>query len=241
MNQSTGFDLVDSVLAELERDTRVDLHHADIQLEVADYGVRISGQVPDIAGKRIAASVTRQLAGDETRVEDRLYVETPAVPDRELGTKASERLMAEPAFAETGIALEVAGRTDTLQQPPASGHTIQMGVEHGAVSLRGRVPSLTHQRLAEVLLWWTAGCRRVDNALAVDPPQGDSDEVLNDALRMVLEKDPLIDAGQVHAGSTAGIVELEGQLPSAELHRLAVRDVWAVPGVWDVDDHLRVE
>ena len=57
---------------------------------------------------------------------------------------------------------------------------------------------------------------------------------------MVLEKDKLVDASQLRVGTAGGIVELRGLLASEEERHLAVRDVWYVPGVWNVVDHIEV-
>jgi osmotically-inducible protein OsmY len=89
-------------------------------------------------------------------------------------------------------------------------------------------------------MWWIPGCQRVDNLIQVSPAQQDSDDLLTDAIRMVLEKDPLVHATQIRIGTAAAVVELDGQLPSEEEHLLAVRDAWTVPGVWDVNDKIEV-
>lgn len=241
MATDTNEQLATTVLAELERDTRVDLHEARVEVLAQDERVRLEGEVPDIVGKRIAANITRQLAGDESEVEDLLCVRTEMVGDGELADRVCEHLMGEGVFAETAFALKLDDHAETLQNPPGAEHSVEVGVDAGVVTLRGSVGSLTHHRLAEVICWWVPGCRRVDNQLHVDPPQNDSDNLLADAVRMVLEKDPLVDAGQVRAASAAGIVELDGMLSSEEAHHLAVRDIWAIPGVWEVDDRLHTE
>jgi osmotically-inducible protein OsmY len=241
MATDTNEQLASSVRAELERDTRVDLRNARVEVSAQEDRVRLEGEVPDIVGKRIAANLTRQLAGDAAEVEDLLCVQTETVGDGELADRGCEHLMREGAFRETAIALELDDHAETLQDPPGSEHTIEVGVDAGGITLRGTVGSLTHRRLAEVICWRIPGCRRVDNQLRIDPPQSDSDNLLADAVRMVLEKDPLVDAGQVRAGSAAGIVELDGMLSSEEAHHLAVRDIWAIPGVWEVDDRLHTE
>ncbi|HSN71819.1 MAG TPA: BON domain-containing protein [Steroidobacteraceae bacterium] len=225
--------------AELERDTRVNLHRSRIAMSTTGQAIRLDGEVPDLPTKRIAANVCQQLAGSDATVEDHLCVVTEARPDRALSREIGERLASELAFQRSAIECRDDGHTEVLQRPEHAEQAIAIDVDDGIVELRGRVASLSHRRLAEALCWWVAGCRRVDNALEVEPRQDDSDDVLNDAVRLVLEADPLVDASQLRTGAAAGIVAVEGFLPNRETHTLALRDIWAVGGVWDVYDRIR--
>ena len=70
------------------------------------------------------------------------------------------------------------------------------------------------------------------------PLENDNDNEITDAVRMVLEKDPLVHASQIRIGTAGGIVALDGSVASQEEKRLAVLDAWYVPGVWDVVDRI---
>ena len=83
---------------------------------------------------------------------------------------------------------------EVLEEPAG---VITFTVEDGVVTLDGRVPSLSHKRLAGVLVWWVPGSRDVINGLEVSPIQEDNDDEVTDAIRLVLEKDPFINAGQI--------------------------------------------
>ncbi|ALP53910.1 hypothetical protein Tel_12620 [Candidatus Tenderia electrophaga] len=239
MAQEMHKQLIKQIEAALEQDVRFNPSQSRLRICANDRGIVLAGEVDNIAEKRLAANLSRTLAGDEVDVEDRLCVATEQVADAELAQHICRQLGAEPVFARTAISRVGPGGVEPWQQPPDSEGNIDVIVEDGVVTLSGVTGSLSHRRLAEVLCWWIPGCRRVDNRLAVAPDQPDSDNLLTDAIRIVLDKDPLVDAGQVRLGSAAGIVELDGLLPCDEARRMVVRDTWAVPGVWDVVNRLQ--
>src|SRR3569833_379584 len=48
---------------------------------------------------------------------------------------------------------------------------------------------------------WTGGCELVENMLKVSPPERETDDELTDAVRLVLEMDPLVHADQIYASA----------------------------------------
>ena len=99
------------------------------------------------------------------------------------------------------------------------------------VTLDGRVPGLAHKRLAGVLAWWVPGVRDVVNGLEVVPPEADDDGEITDAVRIVLEKDPLVDASRIGVSSHDAVVTLRGTVRSEVERRMAEWDAWCVFGV----------
>ena len=85
-------------------------------------------------------------------------------------------------------------------------------------------------------MWWTDGCEFVENHLQIVPPGLDNDNEISDAIRCVLEKDPLVHASQLQIGTAGGVVYLNGCLANETEKKLAIRDAWYVPGVADVVD-----
>jgi osmotically-inducible protein OsmY len=104
-------------------------------------------------------------------------------------------------------------------------------VNEGIIQLNGVIPSLSHKRLAGVLAWWTPGCRDVINGMRVMPPQTDNDDEIADALRLVLEKDPLIHADQIGIRVKNRIVTLTGLVGNQEEKKMAELDAWYLLGV----------
>ena len=103
------------------------------------------------------------------------------------------------------------------------------------------MPGLDDKRLAGVLAWWVPGSRDVINGIAVEPPEDDSDEAILEAVRLVLEKDPFVDASQVRVGVRNALVRLGGAVPSEAEREMAEFDAWYVFGADKVDNRIDVQ
>lgn len=86
--------------------------------------------------------------------------------------------------------------------------SIDVAVGDGVVTLNGQVTSLSQKRLAGVLAWWVPGSRDVINGIEVTPIQEDSDDELTEAIKLVLEKDPLVNASLVRIRTRNAMVTL---------------------------------
>jgi osmotically-inducible protein OsmY len=234
-------DMLENIVAGLERDTRVNVHRSPITVRAEDCEVILEGQVDSIAEKRAAVdTATRTLSGlARWPVVDRIHVE-PAdyKEDLELKEAVSLALSDEPVFRDYTLLTKVADNIETLRDKGPGNNEIMTTIEDGCITLSGQVESLSHRRLAEVLMWWTNGCQYVDNLLEVVPPERDTDNEITDALRIVLEKDPLVHAGQLLVVTAGGVVVMNGSLASEEEKKLAILDAWCVPGVTDVVDRI---
>ena len=100
--------------------------------------------------------------------------------------------------------------------------------------------SLSHKRAAGVIAWWTPGCRDVINSLDVQPPEDDNDNEVIDALTLVLEMDPLIQADQIRASCRDYVVTLYGSARTTEERRQAEFDAWCIFAVDDVVNRIEV-
>ncbi len=225
---------IKAVQAALEHDPAINLHRYPIQV-VHDGGVRLRGTVADVAAKRHAVHVAQRAAGGEG-VFDELRVEVGvARGEDELRQAVVDTLKREPAFVEFRIA-------EGEHEPEADGtDRIAVAVAGARVLLRGSVSSLARWRLAQVLAWWVPGVADVDNRIRVGPGETDSDGELADAVRLALEKDPSLPAGQIDVTVDRGRVRLSGAVDSDEQSRLAALDCWYIPGVVGVDDRLAVK
>jgi osmotically-inducible protein OsmY len=114
-------------------------------------------------------------------------------------------------------------------------------VGDGVVTLDGQVSSLSHKRLAGVLAWWVPGSRDVVNGLEVAPIQEDSDDEIAEALKLVLEKDPLINAYRIRVTVRSAVVILEGLVVNNAESEIAEMDAWYVFGVDRVVNRLECE
>ncbi len=224
----------------LEADTRIDIEALEIEQDANDGHITIEGVVDDIRVKRLAANAVWSVVKDRHPIVDHLRVRSREPGDQALRDEVVKHLAGESMFRNHSLMAEAGGDRTRIQDAAAGAPEIEVIVDGGVVTLRGTVQSLSHRRFAEVLSWWAPGCQRVDNLLEVVPAERDSDNEITDAVRMVLEKDPLVHATQMHVGTAGGIVALEGLVASDEERQLAARDAWYVPGVWAVVDHIEV-
>ncbi len=241
MSEPSLDEVIDELSAAFERDKWINTHKFPIKIRARNGTIVLEGKMENIAAKRRALALARQTVKGRWPIDDLLRRE-PIKPmgDLELRDEVAAKLSTEPVFAEYTLRTHTHGNTETIRDAGAGAPEIVAHIDNGSVKLTGSVGSLSHNRLAEVLVWWSYGCETLDNQLEVTPPEEDNDNEITDAVRMVLEKDPLVHAGQIRAGTAGGIVELDGLVASDAEKKFAVLDAWSVPGVWDVFDRIEV-
>ncbi len=234
-------EVVKRVHRALEHEPRVNLHHHPIAIGYADGAVLLEGEVPDVAAKKLALELAGAVDGVRG-VLDRLHV----APGERKGDGAIRDslcgfLLNAAELRNCAIRARNKGGVETLRDVPGDGSgEIELAVAGGVITLEGSVISLSHKRVAGVLAWWAPGCRDVVNSLDVQPPEEDNDAEVVDALRLVLEMDPLVQAGQVQANCRNFVVTLEGYVRSAEEKRQAERDAWCLFAVDRVINRIGV-
>ena len=239
MTDSTA--LHDKALTAIRSENRIGPHFKPARLTIAEDGTAtIEAEVETIALKRLALE---RLAGTPgiTAVIDRVHV-TPAVPKSDDGILDDLRKAFYDETSFRALAIKEAENShlklvrDAFED--AYGEIV-FEVHDGVVILNGRVPGLTTKRLAGVLAWWVPGSRDVVNGIAVDPPEEDAPILIEEAVRVVLEKDPFVDAEQVRVGVRNRTVRLTGVLPR-DARNSAEWDAWYVFGVDDVINEIEV-
>lgn len=232
-------EMLDTVRSALERHREIDQQASPIDLAVEDGVLVLRGEVRDIATKRVARLVAAQCLGAD-HVRDALRV-APAEQRSDAGiADFLDRLLMQESVFRDYTHRVVAG--DPPEAPaaaePLHDGSIVAAVKDGIVTLKGTVGSLTHRRLAEVLAWWSPGVGAVHNHLHVVPEEKDTDAEVNDALRIILEIDPWLNATEITTRVDDRVVTLEGRVPSREQRRMAELDAWYIPGVHGVANHL---
>ncbi|MGB8275305.1 MAG: BON domain-containing protein [Alphaproteobacteria bacterium] len=232
--------VLDEVRAAIHKEPRLPAT-TPVVLGYEDGTLTLEGEVPNVAVKKLL--LERAAAHPAvTGIIDRLRV----VPGERMGDKqvrdhVSDALGQEPAFAELTLEERVKGEIVILGKPPTNARgRICVSVQDGVVTLEGDAPSLAHKRLAGVLAWWVPGSRDVINGLGITPPEEDSDDEIADAVRMVLEKDPFVDASKIRVGARRSRVRLEGLVPTRSERDMAEFDAWYVFGVDDVENRIEV-
>lgn len=237
MASLTPLEVLDQVQNALEKETRYGVNRYPVQLVLKEGKLTLSGEFHDIRAKRHAVHLAKEVATG-LEIIDMLNVTSAVHEEGTLKSEVARALTAEAAFSDVAVRLRSDGQVEVLQEGRGEAH-IEFQVSGGAVQLCGQVGSLSHRRLAEVLCWWSLGCERVDNQLEVTPSEADNDDEVSDALRMAMEKDPLVHAEQISIEVHNGSVTLNGYVPSQEEKRLVELDAWYVPGVFEVVNEVQ--
>lgn len=228
------------VLQAFEREPRFGPED-EVRVNFEDGTLTIEGEVKNVAVKKLLleqAAAHPAVSG----IVDRLHV-APAqrLDDAQTRAQVHDALLEEPALSEAVIREQLNGETATVRDPPGEKHGwILIRVRDGVVTLDGELPSLSHKRLAGVLAWWAPGSRDVINGIECSPPMDDSDEEITDAVRMALEKDPFVNASQIHVVAHDAVVSLEGLVPTESERDMAELDAWYVFGVDKVINYIKV-
>lgn len=199
------------------------------------------GEVADVRSKKLALRALAAQPG-VGGILDRIRIKPAALMgDREIAGHLCNVLLKEPVFLEctirnlTGAHPVVVHKSETKYPG-----RIDLRVREGVLLLDGEVPSLSHKRLAGVLAWWVPGVRDAVNGLAVEPPEQDTDDEITDAVRLALEKDPFVNASQLHVSTANSVVTLEGVVSSEAEKDMAEFDAWYVFAVDDVKNDIEV-
>jgi osmotically-inducible protein OsmY len=234
-------EILDAVREAHKSERRIGPHAPHLVMDWDAGTLTLEGELPDIAAKKLALERAAAVPGVDGIV-DRLHV-TPAerMGDKEIRDHLRRALQQEPAFAELALSEIVKGKEEVVQEPGSRRRGwIRLSVDDGIVTLDGEVPGLEYKRLAGVLGWWVPGSRDVVNGLDVSPGEADNDAEITDAVRLVLEKDPFVDAGQIIVGTVDAVVTLAGLVPSESEREMAECDAWYVFGVDGVRNRIEV-
>jgi osmotically-inducible protein OsmY len=232
-----------SVRAAFEREPRINLHRNLFKIDFAEDGALIlEGEVQNIAAKKMAMELAIAVPGI-IGIVDRLHVKAAErMEDGMILDLVRDALIEEPAFQDCTIRLRRKGKLETARESLYKAHgEIELSAKDGVVFLDNVVLNLSQKRLAEVLAWWVPGTRDVINELEVSPPEEDNDGEITDALRIVLEKDPFLDAAQIRIETKGGIVTLGGLVATEAQKEMAENDAWYIFGVDKVVNHLSVQ
>ncbi len=216
---TTKPDPIEALKASLTDRLHIDLKKNPIHLKMEDNAVVMEGAVDGIALKKRALFLAMGLEG-VSGVIDRLKVRpSSSMSDAEIKDHFAAALTEEPTLQSCGMKAEV---------------------RDGVVDIEGTAPSLSHKRLAGALAWWIPGTADVINSLEVAPPEEDSDDEIEDALRLVLEKDKLVDASGIRVTARSWVVTLDGSVGSDAARNAAETDAWFIWGVNDVVNNIIV-
>jgi len=234
--------VIKGVRAAFEREREINLHRYPIRMDYRDGDLTLEGEVKSVAAKKLAMELAIAVPGVSIIV-DRLRVE-PAVRmgDGAILDAVRDALIEETVLQNCALRVKSKGQSElvreALLEPSGS---IEISVEDGVVLLDDRVTNLIQKRLAGVLAWWVPGSRDVINGVEVDPPEVDRDDLVTEAVRVVLEKDRFVHADHIRVSVKNYVVTLDGVARTETEKRMAENDAWYVFGVDKVVNHLTVQ
>ena len=196
--------------------------------------------VESVAAKKLSLERIGALPGVDLIV-DRLHVRpAQTMGDADIRAHLRNVFVQEPSFAGLEITELKGAAQEIISSPPNQIGDLDYEVDNGIVTLNGSAPGLSTKRLAGVLAWWVPGSRDVINGMTVAESETDSPQSIEEGVRIALQKDPFVNAGQIRVGVRHRVVRLTGLVPSEVECGMAERDAWYVFGVDDVINEILV-
>lgn len=211
----TDSQLQQDVMDELQWEPRVD--HSDIGVAVTDGIVTLSGFVPSYASKIAAENAARRVKGV-----------------RGLAEEIEVRLASDPKTADPEIAKRIADLFDWSVTVPRG--RIDVKVEHGWVTLSGKVDFHYHRQSAKDLVSRISGVRGVTNLIEVKTAPSSVD--VKDRIVAALKRSADVDASTINVVTDGDTVKLGGRVHAWYERQVAERAAWAAPGVNKVIDNI---
>lgn len=211
----TDSQLQQDVMDELQWEPRVD--HADIGVAVTDGIVTLSGFVPSYASKIAAENAAHRVKGV-----------------RGLAEEIEVRLASDPKTADPEIAKRIADLFDWSVTVPRG--RIDVKVEHGWVTLSGKVDFHYHRQSAKDLVSRISGVRGVTNLIEVKTAPSSVD--VKDRIVAALKRSADVDASTINVVTEGDTVKLGGRVHAWYERQVAERAAWAAPGVNKVIDNI---
>ncbi|ASW01901.1 BON domain-containing protein [Paraburkholderia aromaticivorans] len=205
------------VADELAWDPAVSL--ADIDVEVKERVVTLSGHPSSYAEKLAAEKAAKRVAGVKT-VVSRMDIRLP---------HSDVRTDEDIANAVRSILKWTVGVSDVH---------VQVQVDNGWVTLRGRLERAYQRHLATRMINPMRGVRGVSNLIDVhESPAG---EDIGDSIRKALVRHVEREADRIGVSVRDGTVTLTGKVGSYAERSIARGAAWAAPGVHAVNDDLTI-
>ncbi len=183
------------IIDQLSWDARIDA--ADIDVAVSQGQVALSGTVPHYTARRIAEEDIR------------------AIPD--VQSIRNSLAVKHPRAGELPTDQELKGRIQSILQwqPDIDPAGIDVAVQGGWVTLRGRVDACWRRSRVERLVFSVYGIIGLDNQLAVRP-LGESmdDEEIQRQVRAALQRNVRVHAEQIGVAVRGGVVTVTGTAPT---------------------------
>lgn len=209
------------VMDELNWEPRVDAAH--IGVAVRNGVVSLTGHVASFAEKEAAERAARRVVGV---------------------TAIAEEIEVRPPTAQKHADDEIAGRAAKILswdvQVPL--RAIDVKVEHGIVTLTGKVASHYQRAAAEADVRRLGGVKAVLNEIRVEPPPGAATDpaIIATKIEAALRRNAEIEASHIRVSIADGAATLKGQVRTWFERGAAEEAAWAAPGIRHVKNEILV-
>jgi osmotically-inducible protein OsmY len=235
--------VIKAVRTAMGHEPRINLHRFPVRIAYSadDEVLTLEGEVEHVAAKKLSLELAIAVPGVKHIVDRLRVVPATHMGDGAIRDAVRDVLMLDHAFDNCTIKVRVKGAVEIVRDSLFNPHgVIELSVTDGVVLLDDHVTSLIQKRLAGVLAWWVPGSRDVINAMDVVPTPQDDDAEVTKALKLVLDKNPLVDARDIRVSTRQWVVTLEGSVPTEAQKNMAEWDAWYVFGVDKVLNGLLV-
>ncbi len=209
------------IVDELCWDNRVDA--SKIKVIVKNGNVELTGNVPTFKDISTARAAARNVA-DAGEITENLSVTYATPPDLPGETRQQVRI-----------------ENVLRREPSIEASNIIVSVTSGRVTLEGTVSALWKKSLIQDLVSSIRGVVHIDNRIAAASPVKVEDQIIAEEVMEALEKDELVDAGDISAEVKDGVVTLSGSVSAWKSRREAEQEISFIKGVTGVKNMIDVD
>ena len=213
----TDSQLQQDVIDELLWEPRVP--HANIGVAAKDGVITLSGFVSSYAAKVAAEKAARRVKGV-----------------RGLAQEIAVRLDSDAKTADPVIAKRIADMFDWCVLIPKE--KLDVKVEHGWVTLTGKVDKYYQRKSAGDLVSRISGVRGVTNQIGIKEVPSPAD--VKDRIMAAIWRNAYLDASTITVSANGNTVTLSGKVHAWHARDIAERAAWSAPGVNCVYDNIMV-
>jgi osmotically-inducible protein OsmY len=215
---SSDIALRQHILNELEWEPAVDAAHIGVLVE--DGVVTLTGYVRSYAERATAEQVVARVKGVKALAQE---------------------LQVRLAHNKKGDDDQIARRALKIiaWDTTVPNDKVKIRVENGWITLSGEVEWNYQKEAVEAAVRKLSGVVGVTDLITVKPhvDAGDVKHRIEEALR----RNAQLDAEGIKVSSEGGKVTLEGHVPAWHERSIAEQAAWSAPGVWQVNDQIRVK